>query len=176
MTNIQTYRSLAERWWQWAASIPTPRNPLTDETGEFAAEGQPDDVWFLAGTMGGAVKRQCSIPSDQPIFFPMFNIVRGFRRTLLFRGTPAPVCPQASGSAELNGVSLPVYEVSNQKKFTINAVPESPLHFKGDVTVKAWGLWGYLEPLDPGTYVLTFQGEIRPGGFWVSAKYDLTVV
>ncbi|MEU6410315.1 hypothetical protein ACGFIJ_32150 [Microbispora bryophytorum] len=173
MTNVEIHRRLAERWWQWVASIPASRNPLVDGTGEFAAEGQPDDVWFLAGTFGGGVKRRCSIPSDRPIFFPMFNIFRG---TFLFLGARAPVCPQASGSAELNGTSLPVHEVKNQKKFILDAAPESPLSFEGKVAVRAWGLWGHLDPLSPGTYVLTFRGEERPGGFWVEAEYDLTVV
>ena len=47
------YVELSARWWQWVSEIPGYENPLFDTTGEFAAVGQPDDVWFLAGTMGG---------------------------------------------------------------------------------------------------------------------------
>src|SRR5690349_16959061 len=45
-----SYGEWGSRWWQWAYSIPVSSNPLFDETGAFAANGQPfKQVYFLAG-------------------------------------------------------------------------------------------------------------------------------
>src|SRR4051812_17645846 len=36
-------------WWQYATSIPTPDNPLFDDTGAKAHLGQSGPVFFLVG-------------------------------------------------------------------------------------------------------------------------------
>ncbi|CAN98535.1 hypothetical protein sce8365 [Sorangium cellulosum So ce56] len=70
------YRDLSAQWWQWATSIPTPDNPLTDTTGENCMVGQRGDVWFLAGAaFGGEVTRSCTVPENKKIFFPIVNIL-----------------------------------------------------------------------------------------------------
>jgi len=43
-------KRLSAEWVQWALSIPTDVNPLTDETGEDCMVGQNGSIWFLAGT------------------------------------------------------------------------------------------------------------------------------
>ncbi|WP_405162673.1 hypothetical protein OG203_41440 [Nocardia sp. NBC_01499] len=163
---------LAARWWQWAMAIPTDRNPVSDETGKFAAEGQPADVWFLGGTFGGKVTRKCAVPHGRPIFFPAFNILQ---RASLF-GRRVPVVPTASGHAELNGVSLPLREVANRSPFLIDADPDGPFGPPGRYRANAWGLWCSLDDLSRGDYILTLGGEYEPGGFWVEVTYDLEVV
>jgi hypothetical protein len=57
MAEAVDHPELAARWLQWVRSIKPNRSPVSDTTGLFAAEAQPQDVWFLAGTFGGAVKR-----------------------------------------------------------------------------------------------------------------------
>lgn len=70
-----TYGEWTAKWWQWAPSIPTKDNPTTDENGEKCAVGQNDpNVWFLAGTGGGADTRACTIPAGKAIFFPVLNV------------------------------------------------------------------------------------------------------
>ncbi len=163
---------LAGRWWQWAMSIPTERNPVCDETGRFAGANQPADVWFLAGTFGGKASRRCEIPHGRPIFFPLFNMMH---RTTL-RNRRIPYVASASGHAELNGVPLPVREVANRKPFPVEAVEGGPFGEHGRYKATAWGLWAALEDLAYGNYILTFGGEYEPGGFWVEATYDLEIV
>lgn len=64
----------ASAWWQWAFSVPTPSNPILDTTGEQCMVGQQGRVWNLAGVPGaGAVTRQCQVPCDRALFFPIFN-------------------------------------------------------------------------------------------------------
>jgi len=69
-----TYGEWSAKWWQWAFSMPEPLNPLVDDTGRNCANNQTEPVWFLAGTGGGAVTRECTIPSDKGILIPIINI------------------------------------------------------------------------------------------------------
>jgi hypothetical protein len=68
-----SYGEWSARWWQWALSIPAETNPILDMDGANCANGQYDDVWFLAGTFGGPAVRSCTIPAGKPIFFPLLN-------------------------------------------------------------------------------------------------------
>jgi len=62
-------------WWQWAAGIPAENNPLRDETGEDCGIDQSGKVWFLGGTQGGAVERECTVPPGKALLFPVLNAV-----------------------------------------------------------------------------------------------------
>ena len=68
------YSDWAGKWWQWAISIPSNINPLTDNTGTHCAERQQGPVWFLPGTSGGKIDRTCTIPSGKAI---LLNILTG---------------------------------------------------------------------------------------------------
>lgn len=171
MLKEDDYSRLAERWWQWALSIPAARNPVCDQTGEFASEGQPADVWFLAGSFGGAVARQCVIPAHRPLFFPLFNIIQPASP---LSGRKAPIVASATGNAELNGVPVRGVPVTNQRKFSVDAVADGPFGFSGRFGARAWGLWAHVDELEPGAYLLDIHGEEQPGGFWVKASYELT--
>jgi hypothetical protein len=68
--DAQSLDELSAEWWQWALSIPTSVNPLTDGTGEDCMVGQRGTTWFLAGVFtGGTVTRTCSIPQGTMLFF-----------------------------------------------------------------------------------------------------------
>ena len=69
----QTYEQLSAQWTQWAMSNPWSTGPINDPTGAACAMGQDGLVWFLAGTSGGDAVRECTVPSLQPIFFPLVN-------------------------------------------------------------------------------------------------------
>src|SRR5262245_49968482 len=70
----QSLQQLSAEWWQWALSIPTSVNPLTDTTGEDAFVGQRGPVWFLAGVFNGSTAtRTCSVPEGEQLFFPVIN-------------------------------------------------------------------------------------------------------
>lgn len=166
---------LAARWWQWAMAMPNAKNPVVDETGELAGIDQPADVWFLAGTFGGEVKRACTIPRGRPIFFPTFNLFQAVPYSLFGR-PELPTAPEASGHAVLNGTPLPVREVVNAKSFRVTAAAGGPFGITGRVKAKAWGLWCSIDDLPPGDHDLSFGGEYQPGGFWVHAHYELKIV
>ncbi len=67
-----SYEDWAAAWWQWALSIPVDENPMKGGPCELYQSG---DVFFLAGTNGGASTRSCTIPVGKGIFFPLVNIV-----------------------------------------------------------------------------------------------------
>jgi hypothetical protein len=83
-----TYEEWTAKWWQWAYSMPEEGNPMVDDTGEDCANNQAGPVWFLAGTGGGAVTRECTIPSDKGILIPIINVE----------------CDSASGSGDTEAV------------------------------------------------------------------------
>jgi len=75
-TPPQKFSSQAAEWWQWALSIPTSVNPMTDTSGQNCMVGQKGDTWYLAGLFGeGPVTRTCSIPESKRLFFPIINYV-----------------------------------------------------------------------------------------------------
>jgi len=60
-------------WWQW---IEAQNNgPLNDEGQTDCGLGQSGEVWFLAGTGGGAaVTRSCPVPTDTTFMIPLFTV------------------------------------------------------------------------------------------------------
>jgi hypothetical protein len=70
----RTYGEWSAKWWQWAFSIPSDRNPINDTSGKYCSSNQNDsNVWFLAGSGGAKVIRSCTIPPGKAIFFPIMD-------------------------------------------------------------------------------------------------------
>jgi hypothetical protein len=67
-----SYEAWAATWWQWALAIPKAENPVLGGPCELDQSG---NVFFLAGTLGGADTRSCTIPAGKGIFFPIVNVV-----------------------------------------------------------------------------------------------------
>ena len=162
-----TYSELSARWWQWALSVPAASNPIVDATGEFCAEGQFDDVYFLAGTFSGEtlVERECTIPASnagKPIFFPILNSVafkptgKDFQTLNEIRAALVEIFDNnASISCKVNDDDCTYFRVKSPS-FTVLApqkglVPPGQLRTpgKGDVLV-AEGYWVLIPPLEDG--------------------------
>jgi hypothetical protein len=70
----KTYGQWNQIWWEWAQMEPIENNPIYDPTGEKCSGNQDDPyVWFLAGTTGGRIERECTIPASKAILFPLLN-------------------------------------------------------------------------------------------------------
>ena len=70
----QSYGRWAVEWQQWLQGIPAPVNPASDMTGEFCAQRQVDDVWFLAGALSSnPIVRDCKIPAGKSLFLQMIG-------------------------------------------------------------------------------------------------------
>jgi hypothetical protein len=70
---ISPSEELVIGWLNWALGQPNDDGPISDLTGENCAIGQEGPVWYLAGTFGGPVVRQCDVPAGKKLFFPLVN-------------------------------------------------------------------------------------------------------
>ncbi|MEU4830132.1 signal protein [Streptosporangium sp. NPDC023615] len=154
------------RWWTWASSEGESTNPVADTTGEFCDRNQPEDVWFLAGTFGGTVRRTCTVPAGRPVVFPLVNLA----------GSEA-VCEEfmavAEGRATLDGEPVTPERVE-EGDVAVTGVAGNPLTGEEGTTVShACGLWVRLQPLRPGRHTLSVRGS--SGDFRTGVDYTLIV-
>lgn len=64
----------AAEWVKWLYKTPASQNAVTDKTGSKAYTNQPNDAFFLAGTLDGSkVSRKVTVPAGKPLFFPVVN-------------------------------------------------------------------------------------------------------
>jgi hypothetical protein len=192
LPNDKSYGEWAAAWWQWAFAIPTPMNPLADTTGEFASVGQQGPVWFLAGVWGAnyQVVRECTVPADKMLFFPIANwVTAGWQFTgpedvagfvVWARGALKDAADQASGMAcEIDGT--PVLNIDAYREqsgpfpltFPVDNLwghPEWQLELQTDVLGMDEGYYLMLAPLKPGTHTIHFQAGS------MDVTYHLTVL
>lgn len=171
---------LQNEWWDWVMSTPVDRHPVTDTTGQFCAEAQPDDIWFLAGTFGESadvVSRTCAIPAERPIFLPAVNILSAGVVFPSGPGAPVQGCldvkGQMSGTVTLDGEPL-VLEREDGSQVNVKGVMGNPLtNDLSTISGAGCGLWARIEPLSPGAHTLSIRGEAP--GFATAVDYSLTV-
>ncbi|MGI5490475.1 signal protein [Microtetraspora malaysiensis] len=154
------------RWWTWAASEAEDTNPVTDMTGKFCDRNQPEDVWFLAGTFGGTLRRTCTVPAGRPVIFPLVNLVCTEAQCKEFMAT-------AEGTATLDDKPV-TPERMEDDNVAVTGVAGNPLTGEeGTTTSYACGLWVRLQPLEPGRHALTIRGS--SGDFHTGVDYTLIV-
>jgi hypothetical protein len=187
-----TYGEWTARWWQWAFSMPEADNPSVDDTGQNCANNQSGPVWFLAGTFGGAVTRECTIPSDKAILIPIINVE-----------CDSASDPASDTESELRSCAKADQDTVITKEITIDGINignldsyrfQSPLfnltfpenNIAGiapqTATAVSDGYWILLEPLPPGTHEVHFKAAlgdptaIGTTNFALDVRYLLTVV
>jgi hypothetical protein len=186
-----TYGEWTAKWWQWAYSMPEKDNPLIDDTGKNCANGQSGPVWFLAGTFGGAVTRECTIPAEKGILVPIINMECDFTMDLSFN-TEAELrsCAKADQDTVIQKqVTIDGVNVGNLDKYRFQSplfeltFPENNVAGVKPQTTKAVsdGYWILLEPLSPGRHEIHSKaalGDPTATGttnFALDIKYLLTV-
>ena len=185
------YGEWSARWWQWALSIPAAVNPILDKTGANCAQGQEDDVWFLAGAFGGTVPttRTCTIPAAKPIFFPLINNV-AFKpagsETLLdlrhlaamFINTVSELrCTIDGAPCDQNlfgfRVRSPSFSVIAP---TQGLVPPGRLSGPGNTdSIVSDGYWLLIKPLPAGQHTIAFHAKTVTGVEVQNVTYHLTI-
>lgn len=166
--------SLPARWWIWAESAGN-RNPISDRTGRDCAVNQPEDVWFLAGTFGGSADRRCAIPTDQPVFFPVINlmceVVEGAKVERALEE-----CDQRAieTSASLDGNELEIVPMTSEGSFAFEAGPRSVIAVPNSrFDAVAGGEWVGPVLIPSGRHVLRFAA--RSEDFQLEVTYELMV-
>lgn len=187
-----TYGEWTAKWWQWAYLMPEANNPLVDDTGKNCASNQTGPVWFLAGTGGGAVTRECTIPSDKAILIPIINVV-----------CDSALDPSLDTEEELRECAKADQDMVIAKENTVDEVnignldsyrfqsplfnltyPENNIAGVAPQTAKAVsdGFWILLEPLSPGSHEIHFKAALGDPtaigtiNFALDVRYLLTVV
>jgi hypothetical protein len=160
---------LAARWVRWVAAAGPLKNPVGDETGEYAALNQPDDVWFLAGTSGERMERTCTVPAGRDMFLPVFNY---WNRNA---AGPPEVPDRATGSLTVDGASLTPDPIGTPVPFMVTGARLNGVTLrKKPVPVTVWGLWKLVPALPPGEHQLHAVGS-DGYGFTVDITYRLLV-
>jgi hypothetical protein len=185
------------QWWQYALSIPTTVNPLTDTSGADCMVGQRDPIWFLAGIFpGGTATRSCAVPAGEWLFFPVINSVQ----------INAPgVCGQTGSLnvGQLRSLAAPFIDAATNMYVTVDGKSVKDLiRIKSDVFATTFpednifnplcggfgtvpggvyspsvddGYYVLLKPLSVGGHVLHIHAE-SSGGFVLDVSYSLDVV
>lgn len=192
-----SYGEWGVAWWRWALGQPADVNPVTDTSGTFCGEGQTDSVWFLAGTFGGYAVRECTIPANRAIFFPVF--------TTLFGATVGDCEPTAEGECGINELRKgarqdinagrtkdatlkvlidgePVEDVDSFRASSLEAfaitLPEGNILGLPEGTYQPHvtdGFWLFLDPLSAGEHLIEFTAYAPDIGFSLGVVYILTV-
>ena len=157
---------LQARWWTWAASSPTPTNPVSDTTGAHCAEHQQADLWLVAGSFGEVVSRRCTVPAGVPLAGPVVNLVSDGA------GCAAFMAP-ATGEVLLDGERQTVVRLG-PAPITFTAVAGNPVvDGSGRFDGVACGLWFALPPLSFGEHTLKITGG--SGAFALNVTVELAV-
>lgn len=172
--SVAATQSLPARWWKWTESDPE-QNPVADPTGAQCAKHQPGDVWFLAGTYGGAATRSCAVPSGRAVYFPVLNAICATDGK-----DPATVIAECTlgkpdrAEATLDGKPLDVVAASSGGSFEIVTRDGSALFEPaGAYEVVTTGLWVGPLALSDGQHTIVIKG--RSGEFGLNVVYRLTV-
>lgn len=195
------YAQKARAWTRWALEQPWSTGPVLDPDGSACASEQHGNTWFLAGTNGGPVVRECTIPAGKALFFPLVNYWLSppadyyemypeqewiDYATELFAEKRASTCEL---TLRIDGQDLlPDLETMDEELYVIVLEPFSVVLGEDSWATKYGGLpgaretfvhghWALLEPLPPGDYTLELGGELcnDAGGFSTSATYTLHV-
>jgi hypothetical protein len=180
-----TYGEWSARWWQWAASIPTPDNPLLESGQVDCSFAQSGNVWFLAGNIGGETERHCTVPSDRYLLFPVVNLLAwrpgDFETEAEGREILAGMLNDATLEVTVDGIpidNLEAYRV--QSPLFQFMVPEDNIFDLPEPYTRdglSDGFWLILQPLSAGEHTVHFAGagEAWGGFFELDVTYHLTV-
>ena len=178
---------LSAEWWQHSVSIPSPQNPILDESGTYCGIGQRGNMWFLHGTpgnpLGSPVVRECTVPADQHFFVPILNFI-----CTPFAGETIEdnigFCADAVDQIDLRVLTVDGKDRSKLIKrrvasdpFPIQVPAQNYLGFPAGVYDSvADGYWAQLPPLPVGHHTIHFQGGITSWLLYVDVIYHIDVV
>jgi hypothetical protein len=182
-----SYEDCTIKFWQWLASIPADKNPVTDQTGERCGEEQGNlPVFFLAFSNSGGAQRTCTIPTGKAILVPI-NVVLVSKAEF----------PDAKNDDDLHRLAeedessnpdlflsvdgkqfqdLEKYRV-HSRPFEVNISSDHPFGFAGPTLAVSDGYWVILEPLPPGKHDIHFKARLtKPNTSTIFYSDDLKYI
>lgn len=182
-----TYGEWSARWWQWAISLPTDHNPLTDTAD--CSTGQLGPVWFLGGPFWPAANpnvRNCNVPPGKALFFPIVDTeCSDLEQPPWFGATEADRRACAKGGmdpasdlvAEIDGAviqNLASYRAASPN-FFFTAPADNVLGVTGGGSGQsvADGFYLMVAPLPAGPHTIHFSANVS--GWSLDVTYYLDV-
>lgn len=183
-----TYGDWSAKWWTWALSIPEENNPVTDPTGENCAINQEGPVWFLAGTTGGSVNRECDVPAGKAILLSPLNIECSFAEFPDMKTEQqlrdCAQWPGASVEVTIDGKRLDgIEQFEVQSPLFDVTLPDNNIFGApaGPTKAVSGGWWVLIKPLSPGNHHISFGGSMVDNpttgtqSFATEATYNLNI-
>lgn len=185
-----TYPEWSERWWKWALAIPEENNPIIDQTGANCGINQQGPVWFLTGTVGGSVIRDCVIPSGKAILVSPLNAECSYAEFPAMRTESellgcARIQDDAQIEVTIDGVKLQdLNDYRVQSKLFNITLPQNNIYgAPGGLTqAVSDGWWIVLKPLETGIHTIRLSGIVLENpvtgtqNFAVEVTYNLKVM
>jgi hypothetical protein len=191
----RTIGEWTQDWWEWwfsfpAAIEPFGDEPLTDETGEFASEGQSGPIFFVNGVTGptesGVVTRTFTVPSGKYLLLPFV--------TFMFVASAGEACEDTAPAVEggIDGVDQLFLEIDGVEvpEATLATHREATGCFDMDVTAAgnpggepvglypnsyASGYWVMIPPLPTGPHTIHAIGAHSGFGVSIDVSDNITV-
>jgi hypothetical protein len=190
----KSYAEWQAVWWQWAYSIPVDENPLFDDTGDDAGNGQQGKVFFLGGSfLSGAVTRTITVPHGKALFFPIVNFENDnfcppncppLDEEQLRQGAAQIIDGATDLVCEIDGVA--VKHLRNYRHaspvFSVE-MPEDNVYedFGCDAPAGTYdglvndGYYVMVKPLEKGEHTIYFHASVPDQDFTLDISYHITV-
>jgi hypothetical protein len=185
-----TFSQWTIKWWYWLLSIPKDKNPALDTSGTNLSESQNDpNVWFLAGTLGGAATRSGKIPLGKAILMPVINYRCSFADEPAINTEEELTLKCKKEIDDIKNLSFQIDDmfVTNLSSYRIcsplfdvhlseNSIENNILHDnRFDTKMISDGYWIFLRPLNIGLHKLISSGSCRSGKISIAMNYHLFV-
>ncbi|MCA9711706.1 MAG: hypothetical protein KDK70_38075 [Myxococcales bacterium] len=192
---------LVRQWLQWSLAQPWSTGPVS-ATSTSCGSTQGSGPWFLAGTAGGSATRECTIPADTELFFPLLNGWAIVPAELLEGEEPLqdafPAAFEAIGDQHADTCALTLridgqdvaagfeqlhedFHVEILEPFEVDVNSDDPVSGSpqggGPVHAVTAGYYVHLAPLSPGDHVLELGGALcsGPKTFETSVTYTVHI-
>ena len=166
-----TFAEWTAKWWQWAYSIPKDIHPAYDDTGKYCTVNQKGSVWFFPGSYGKDVIRQCNVPYDKSILFPILNSECSFAEfpSLKNEGQLEQCAKEIQDSVMNTKASVDGKNITNLGDYRVQSplfgitLPENNILNLPPQNTQAVsdGNWIFLKPLSEGYHTISFDGSLR---------------
>jgi uncharacterized protein YecT (DUF1311 family) len=166
-----------QRYWAWARSFPSHRNPSGDSDGSLCAVRQNETMFFLTGSnKAAAVHRVCHVPRGKAVLIPLINVMAEVQERPLPCAAYVSAVNAANRTATDLQLSLDGRRVDEQA-FLLDTgcfeLSDAGLGLKGSTA--GAGAWAVMKPLQPGSYRIRFAGRYGSDGFSQDVTYDLII-
>lgn len=157
----------ADRYWAWLLVKKPERNPVSDVTGAFCADGQTGPVWFLASADAKSqIVRACNVPRGKYLLLPA---VANLIQSTAGRSPCSMVESEslaATGASNIDSVFVSIDGQRFDSLYDNRVFTEKCSTIRGEAgetvapDVLFFGAWILLDPLPPGEHTVSFGGKL----------------